>query len=68
MSKAVKTISIGARAMWCESCVRTTHSTKSTLRIHKNGTEIQIDHCAECKSTQETEYIKGPSVKIRNKK
>lgn len=67
MTKPTKTISIGARSMWCENCNRTTHSTNTTLRIYKRGTNVQIDHCAECKMTQETEYIKGPSVTIKNK-
>lgn len=65
--KVVKTYSIGASSFFCENCGHSTHSTNTTMRIYKSGAEVQVDHCEDCKVTQETEFIKGPTTRVKNK-
>lgn len=43
-----------------------TMSTNTTYRIYPSGAEVTVEHCHACKSTQITEYIEGPTVKIQN--
>ena len=65
--KPVKTISIGSAGFFCENCGRSATSTNTTLRVYKDGREVQIDHCGECKVTQETEFWRGPTTRVQNK-
>ena len=65
--KVIKTINLGSSGFFCENCLCSRNSTNTTIRIYKSGIETQIDHCAECKVTQETEYIKGPTLRVENK-
>lgn len=66
--KPLRTFSISSGTMWCESCERTTFAKWTTTRIYKGGREVERQLCSECNNTQETEYFKGPTVKIKNKK
>jgi len=54
-------------AMFCDRCDRITISTNTTYRTYKSGTEVKVEHCEECKCTQETEYIAYTvSIKTKN--
>lgn len=65
--KPTKTISIGVRSFYCENCNAVRYSTNTTLRIYVYGVEVQVDHCETCGRIQETEFIKGPTVRYKNK-
>lgn len=57
----------GEMAMWCETCNRQTVSRHTMFRLYRSGYEVRIDNCTDCGNRQETEYIKGPTVRIKNK-
>jgi len=53
--------------MWCEACNGTTVAKWTTTRFYKSGREVERQLCEECDITQETEYFKGPTTRIKNK-
>lgn len=55
-------------SMWCETCGQATGSKWTQIKIYKNGREIERQLCIECNTIQETEYYKGPTTRIKNKK
>jgi len=68
VEKPIRTIRANSGAMWCESCEHQTVATHITTRIYKGGKEVERQVCSDCENIQETEYFKGPTTRIKNKK
>ena len=49
--------------MFCDNCDVLSYSSKTTIRITKDGREIIIQRCSHCGARVETEY-KKPGSKI----
>lgn len=65
--KLLRTIRTNSRGMFCESCNRSTVAKRTTTRIYKGGREVERQLCGNCGDTQETEYFKGPTTRIKEK-
>lgn len=68
VEKPLETIRITSGAMWCENCEHNTLAAWTSTRIYTHGKEIERQKCRECNRVQETEYFKGPTTRIKNKK
>ena len=66
--KPLRTVKTKSSSMFCESCGTQTIAKRTTIKIYKNGREVEREVCSECEITQETEYFKGLTTKIRNKR
>ncbi len=64
----IDTTHIKSGSMWCETCETSTSALYTTTRFYKGGREVEVQKCSECTNVQETEYFKGPTVRIKNKK
>jgi len=49
--------------MWCDWC-GSSYSVQTTIRITSDGHEILMEYCGHCMRKSETEYFKGPTIKI----
>lgn len=65
--KPIRTFSIKAGTMYCETCNTTTIAKWTTTRIYKSGKEVERQECSECNATQETEFFRGPTTEIKTK-
>lgn len=54
--------------MWCENCDGNTPCAQRTVRITKDGREIIIEYCEVCMMRTETEYLMGPTVRLKKAK
>jgi hypothetical protein len=54
--------------MWCENCQTPSFSLQTTVRITKDGKEILIQHCGRCMTRIETEFVKGPTIRVEEAK
>ena len=63
----IDTKHIKSGSMWCEMCESTTIAKYTTTRFYKGGREVEVQKCSECNNTQETEYYKGPTTRIKNR-
>lgn len=64
--KLLKTYSIGSQSFYCENCVSTRFSPTTTIRIFESGIQVEINKCDVCKKEQQTEYFKGPTIRLQN--
>lgn len=64
----IRTHSVKAGSMWCETCETSTTAVYTTTRFYTGGREVERQMCSECKNVQETEYFKGPTTRIKNRK
>gem|GEM_PF-5422706 len=65
--KCVRTYSISSRGFYCERCNAIRGSINTTIRVYASGIEVQIDHCDDCGQEQQTEFFKGPTIRIETK-
>jgi transcription elongation factor Elf1 len=49
--------------MFCDICDASSYSSKTTIRITKDGSELLIQRCGRCGAYVETEYSK-PGTKV----
>jgi RNase P subunit RPR2 len=55
--------------MFCDNCDTLSFSTKTTIRVTKDGREILIQRCGHCGARVETEYRKlGSKVSFQVEK
>lgn len=66
--KPLSTVRTRYGSMWCETCIAATLAEWTSTKIFKNGREVARQKCRECDTIQETEYWKGPTTRIKNKK
>ncbi len=66
--KPLRTVKAKSSAMFCGSCSVMTIAKWTATRIYKNGRQVERQLCSECNCIQETEFIVGPTTRIRNKK
>ena len=50
--------------MWCHNCEQISFAKKSTIRLTEDGHEIIVQICGSCNRKSETEYYKGPTIRI----
>lgn len=63
----IKEVTQQGGGFWCESCNAVRTATKIVRHIFKSGRELQVSWCGECGSREETEFFKGPTVRIKNR-